>query len=115
MASADPNVAKSYTAPTSASSPPSPASTLPGDSDMSSGNLTVPPNDSSDEFTSPYLRVQVTSTYRPERSDPALDKHCFAYSVRITNAGSTSTPDNEQAAPSIQLVSRRFEIQTIGS
>jgi len=115
MASADPNVAKSYTAPTSASSPPSPASTLPGDSDMSSGNLTGPPNDSSDEFTSPYLRVQVTSTYRPERSDPALDKHCFAYSVRITNAGSTSTPDRKQAAPSVQLVSRRFEIQTIGS
>lgn len=42
-----------------------------------------------------------------------MDKHCFAYSVRITN---TAEPVKEGAeAPSIQLVSRRFEIQTIGS
>merc|ERR1719491_853237 len=65
---------------------PSPATTLPGDPDMTSGDLTLsPPNDSSDTLTAPYLRVQVTSTYRPERSDPKMDKHCFAYSVRITN------------------------------
>merc|ERR1719469_1170951 len=105
--------------PTSTTTPttPSPATTLPGDTDMTSGDLTVsPPNDSSDTLTTPYLRVQVTSTYRPERSDPKMDKHCFAYSVRITN---TATPENSGSAggeaPSIQLVSRRFEIQTIGS
>mmetsp|Transcript_6572 Transcript_6572/g.11786 ORF Transcript_6572/g.11786 Transcript_6572/m.11786 type:complete len:120 (+) Transcript_6572:867-1226(+) len=35
-----------------------------------------------------------------------MDKHCFAYNIRITN---------ENTEQSIQLVSRRFEIQTIGS
>jgi len=100
--------------PTTTPSTPSEPTTLPGDPDMTSGDLTVsPPNDSSDTPTTPYLRVQVTSTYRPERSDPKMDKHCFAYSVRITN---TAEPVKEGAeAPSIQLVSRRFEIQTIGS
>jgi ApaG protein len=53
------------------------------------------------------VRVVVTSTYRPERSDPKLDKHCFAYNVRITNESRNDR--------SIQLVSRRFEIQTVGS
>jgi len=100
--------------PTSTPTTPSPATTLPGDTDMTSGDLTVsPPNDSSDTLTTPYLRVQVTSTYRPERSDPKMDKHCFAYSVRITNTADSSGASKE--APSIQLVSRRFEIQTIGS
>jgi uncharacterized protein affecting Mg2+/Co2+ transport len=53
------------------------------------------------------VRVQVTSSYRPERSDEALGKHCFAYNIRITNESKDNRP--------IQLVSRRFEIQTIGS
>lgn len=93
---------------------PVPATTLPGDPDMIAGDITVnPPNGSSDTLTSPYLRVQVTSTYRPERSDPKMDKHCFAYSVRITNIAEPPSPGAEAA--SIQLVSRRFEIQTIGS
>ena len=34
-----------------------------------------------------------------------MEKHCFAYNIRITN----------ESKESIQLVSRRFEIQTIGS
>merc|ERR1712232_729529 len=51
------------------------------------------------------MGVAVTSSYRPERSDTALDKHCCAYNIRITN----------ESKQSIQLVSRRFEIQTIGS
>lgn len=86
----------------------SPASSLPGEPDMTSGNISTatPPNDSSDTLTSD-VRVVVTSTYRPERSDASLDKHCFAYNVRITNESK-----NDQ---SIQLVSRRFEIQTVGS
>jgi ApaG protein len=81
-----------------------PASTLPGDSDMTSGNIAVALNDSSEAVTE-QVRVHVTSTYRPERSDAALDKHCFAYNIRITNESNRA----------VQLVSRRFEIQTIGS
>eukprot|EP00581_Thalassiosira_minuscula_P019331 CAMPEP_0183713888 /NCGR_PEP_ID=MMETSP0737-20130205/8614_1 /TAXON_ID=385413 /ORGANISM="Thalassiosira miniscula, Strain CCMP1093" /LENGTH=833 /DNA_ID=CAMNT_0025942751 /DNA_START=75 /DNA_END=2576 /DNA_ORIENTATION=+ len=92
---------------TSATSSSTPASSLPGEPDMTSGNISTPsPNDSSDTVTSD-VRVVVTSTYRPERSDAKLDKHCFAYNVRITNESK-----NDQ---SIQLVSRRFEIQTVGS
>lgn len=83
----------------------SPASTLPGDTDMSSGNIIVNASDSSNVVTD-NVRVQVSSIYRPERSDAKLDKHCFAYNVRITN---------ESSSQNIQLVSRRFEIQTIGS
>ncbi|KAL3763286.1 hypothetical protein ACHAWU_008989 [Discostella pseudostelligera] len=85
----------------------SPASSLPGEPDMTSGNIgTSTPNDSSDTVTSD-VRVVVSSTYRPERSDAKLDKHCFAYNVRITNESKSNQ--------SIQLVSRRFEIQTVGS
>lgn len=81
-----------------------PASTLPGDADVQSGEINVPISDSSEEV-SESVKVAVTSSYRPERSDSALDKHCFAYNIRITN----------ESKQSIQLVSRRFEIQTIGS
>mmetsp|Transcript_10973 Transcript_10973/g.20097 ORF Transcript_10973/g.20097 Transcript_10973/m.20097 type:complete len:842 (+) Transcript_10973:199-2724(+) len=93
---------------TSSSSSSTPASSLPGEPDMTSGNIstTTAPNDASDTLTSD-VRVVVTSTYRPERSDAKLDKHCFAYNVRITNESKTDQ--------SIQLVSRRFEIQTVGS
>jgi ApaG protein len=98
-----PSVATKVPAP---ATPPaaSPASTLPGDNDMKSGNILIELNDASDVL-SDGVRVQVTSSYRPERSDGALEKHCFAYNIRITN-------ESEQ---SVQLVSRRFEIQTIGS
>ena len=81
-----------------------PASTLPGDDDMKTGNVASPFSDSS-ETISENVKVAVTSSYRPERSDGSLDKHCFAYNIRITN---------ESKQP-IQLVSRRFEIQTVGS
>lgn len=90
--------------PSSAAKPKSPASSLPGDDDMKNGDIDGKLDDSSDT-TNENVRVQVSSSYRPERSDSALDKHCFAYNIRITN-------DSKQ---SIQLVSRRFEIQTIGS
>ena len=89
---------------TSSSTSSSSASTLPGDRDMKVGEISVPLNDSSETITED-VRVQVTSSYRPERSEEALGKHCFAYNIRITN---------ESNKP-IQLVSRRFEIQTIGS
>lgn len=90
--------------PSSSSTAAAPASTLPGDKDMIKGEIAIPLNDSSEAITED-VRVQVTSSYRPERSDEALAKHCFAYNIRITN---------ESNKP-IQLVSRRFEIQTIGS
>mmetsp|Transcript_4276 Transcript_4276/g.5553 ORF Transcript_4276/g.5553 Transcript_4276/m.5553 type:complete len:854 (+) Transcript_4276:183-2744(+) len=92
----------------SKSPPPvsSPASTLPGDSDMSSGNVPTSTVSDSSNLVTENVRVQVSSIYRPERSDKNLEKHCFAYSVRITN---------ESSSQNIQLVSRRFEIQTVGS
>lgn len=98
--SASRSVATSAVAPTRGS----PTSVLPGDKDMQTGDISVPLNDSSEAVTA-GVRVQVTSSYRPERSDAGLDKHCFAYNIRITN----------ESNQSIQLVSRRFEIQTIGS
>lgn len=91
-------------APAASTPAATPASTLPGDSDMISGNILVQLNDASDVL-SDGVRVQVTSSYRPERSEAGQDKHCFAYNIRITN----------ESDKSIQLVSRRFEIQTIGS
>jgi ApaG protein len=81
----------------------SPSSTLPGDEDMKTGIIAIPLNDNSEVVTD-NVKVSVTSSYRPERSDSSQDKHCFAYNIRITNES-----DNP-----IQLVSRRFEIQTIG-
>lgn len=81
-----------------------PASTLPGDKDMLTGEIKLALNDSSEAVTE-SVRVHVTSTYRPERSDSGLNKHCFAYNIRITN----------ESKNAVQLVSRRFEIQTIGS
>lgn len=80
-----------------------PSSTMPGDEDMKTGDIAIPLNDSSEEI-SDNVKVSVTSSYRPERSDSSQDKHCFAYNIRITN-------ESENA---IQLVSRRFEIQTVG-
>lgn len=92
--------------PASAPSASTPASTLPGDAEMTSGNIKTEDVSDSSNIITDNVRVQVSSTYRPERSDKNLDKHCFAYNVRITNESSTQN---------IQLVSRRFEIQTIGS
>merc|ERR1712151_944606 len=86
---------------TPVSSPPS----LPGDEDMKTGKITTPINDSSSTVTN-SIRVAVTTQYREERSDPKLQKHCFAYNIRITN---------ESSNKAIQLISRRFEIQTITS
>lgn len=85
------------------SSSTTPTSTLPGDEDMKKGDISIPLNDNSEAVTE-NVKVSVTSSYRPERSDASQDKHCFAYNIRITN---------ESENP-IQLVSRRFEIQTIG-
>lgn len=84
------------------------SSTLPGDPDMTRGDVRPSDpsvSDSSDTITD-GVRVRVTTSYKPERSDPSMDKHCFQYNIRITN----ESPDR-----SVQLVSRRFEIQTVGS
>jgi ApaG protein len=102
MAEASPTAAASR--PTSTTPSATPAKSIPGDHDMITGDIAVSLNDSSEEF-SENVKVAVTSSYRPERSDSIVDKHTFAYNIRITN---------ESKQP-IQLVSRRFEIQTIGS
>ena len=91
--------------PAKSSSSMSPPTTLPGDSDMISGEVPLSTVDESSETTTDGVVVSVTSQYREERSDEKLQKHCFAYNIRITNERSST----------IQLVSRRFEIQTIGS
>jgi len=80
-----------------------PSSTLPGDDDMKTGEISLSLNDKSEEVTD-KVRVSLTSSYRPERSESSQDKYCFAYNIRITNES-----DN-----AIQLVSRRFEIQSVG-
>jgi len=87
---------------TGTSTKSSPSSTLPGDEDMKTGEITVPLNDTSEVVTD-KVRVALKSSYRPERSESSQDKYCFAYSIRITNES-----DNP-----IQLVSRRFEIQSV--
>jgi len=87
----------------SSSSSTSPSVTRPGDEDMKSGDITVPLNDKSEVVTD-KVRVSLTSSYRPERSESGQDKYCFAYNIRITNES-----DNP-----IQLVSREFEIQSVG-
>jgi len=88
-----------------ATAPAASSPSLPGDEDMQTGKITVPMNDSSSTVTN-SIRVAVTTQYREERSDARLQKHCFAYNIRITNESTTQA---------IQLLSRRFEIQTITS
>jgi len=92
----------SASAPTTA---PASSPSLPGDEDMKTGKIATSINDSSSTVTN-SIRVAVTTQYREERSDTRLQKHCFAYNIRITNESTTQ---------SIQLLSRRFEIQTISS
>merc|ERR1711957_425503 len=67
------------------------------------GDIALPLNDKSEVVTD-KVRVSLTSSYRPERSESGQDKYCFAYNIRITN---------ESENP-IQLVSREFEIQSVG-
>jgi ApaG protein len=84
---------------------PAGAPSLPGDEDMKTGVISVETNDHSEAETE-GVKVNVTSQYREERSDAKMDKHCFAYNIRITN---------ENTDYAIQLTGRKFEIQTIGS
>lgn len=85
------------------SSSASPSVIRPGDEDMKTGDITIPLNDKSEVVTD-KVKVSLTSSYRPERSESSQDKYCFAYNIRITN---------ESENP-IQLVSREFEIQSVG-
>jgi ApaG protein len=50
------------------------------------------------------IRVTVTSAYRPERSQPALRRWLFSYTVRIGNEGSSPA----------QLVARHWIITDAG-
>merc|ERR1719491_1113203 len=78
---------------------------LPGDVDVTRGEVVGEILDCSD-VTGKDLRVQVTSSYNEEQSDPPMRKHCFQYTIKITNSSPTET---------VQLLGRRFEIQTVGS
>jgi ApaG protein len=97
--------ASTATTPAAPAPAPAGAPSLPGDDDMKTGVIIGEVNDQSDTITE-GVSVKVTSQYREERSDPKMDKHCFAYNIRITN-------ENKDYA--IQLTGRKFEIQTIGS
>merc|ERR1712232_1160313 len=78
---------------------------LPGDEDVTRGEIDVAIESSSSTTTGP-LTVEVSSVYNKEYSDPPMRKHCFQYTIRITNNSPNET---------IQLLGRRFEIQTVGS
>ena len=52
------------------------------------------------EATTRGIRVQVTSTYLPERSSPRDCQYLFAYHIRVSNVGSETA----------QLVSREWII-----
>ena len=54
------------------------------------------------DTTTRGIRVQVTSTYLPERSSPRDCQYLFAYHIRISNVGSETA----------QLVSREWIITT---
>ena len=79
----------------------------PRDDDMTMGKIeesTVVSETSTTEVNN--VRVVVTSDYNAAQSDPLMRKHCFGYTIQITNLSET---DN------IKLVSRKFEIQTVGA
>mmetsp|Transcript_25826 Transcript_25826/g.27771 ORF Transcript_25826/g.27771 Transcript_25826/m.27771 type:complete len:679 (+) Transcript_25826:82-2118(+) len=78
---------------------------LPGDEDVTRGEIDIATEPSSSTETEP-LKVEVSSVYNKEQSDPPMRKHCFQYTIRITNNSPKET---------IQLLGRRFEIQTVGS
>ena len=77
---------------------------LPGDKDMTMGEIEEEVFEKSD-VTTDMVRIEVDSSYNVAQSDPPMRKHCFKYSIKITNL---STTDD------IQLTSRKFEIQTVG-
>jgi ApaG protein len=54
------------------------------------------------DTTTRGIRIQVTSTYLPERSSPRDCQYLFAYHIRISNVGSETA----------QLVSREWIITT---
>ena len=56
--------------------------------------------DSMSDTTTRGIRIQVTSTYLPERSSPRDDQYLFAYHIRISNVGTETA----------QLVSREWVI-----
>lgn len=79
---------------------------IPGDRDVALGEIDESKVFESSDTTTDILRVQVDSSYNPSDSDPPARKHCFKYSIQIMNLSSTQT---------IQLTSRKFQIQTVGT
>lgn len=79
---------------------------LPGDVDVTRGEIEINPHDFSDTTTADDVRIQVSSSHNTAQSDPPIRKHSFQYTIQITNLSSTDT---------IQLLSRRFKIQNVGA
>lgn len=79
---------------------------VPGDRDVTMGEIAVDHISETSDKTTGYVRIQVNSFYNSNESDAAVRKHTFQYTVQITNMSPTET---------IQLIGRRFEIQTVGT
>lgn len=79
---------------------------LPGDRDVAIGEIDEKIIMESSDVTTGLVRVEIRSSYSESKSIAEQRRHCFLYSIKITNLASTD---------SIQLMSRKFEIQTVGS
>lgn len=95
---------ESVSTPSSAANSENGRPRLPGDNDMTMGEIQGAVYESSD-VTTGMVRIEVDSSYNPSQSDPPMRKHCFKYNIKITNLNPTEK---------IQLTSRKFEIQTVG-
>jgi len=79
---------------------------LPGDKDVTIGEIDESIISESSDTTTEIVRVEVVSSYSESKSNAEQRRHCFLYNIKITNLSPSD---------SIQLMSRKFEIQTVGS
>ena len=63
---------------------------LHGDPDMTKGEIVIPIEFSSSTTLGP-LTVEVSSKYNTEQSDPPMRKHCFQYTICISNNSPSDT------------------------
>lgn len=114
VASDDPNVPEServvepapLAAAATATRGPDGRPRVPGDRDMTRGEIAPEHVSETSDVTTGRVRVSVSCSYNRSESEPAARRHTFCYTVEITNL------DPEKA---IRLTRRRFEIQTVGA
>lgn len=114
VASDDPNVPEServvepapLAAAAAATRGPDGRPRVPGDRDMTRGEIAPEHVSETSDVTTGRVRVSVSCSYNRSESEPAARRHTFCYTVEITNL------DPEKA---IRLTRRRFEIQTVGA